>query len=79
VRSTTFRTIHIQQDLLTIHWSRRFHLVFIEVDKNNYYLIVNQTIYIQSTTINKRIDSSDRCPNIREVLNKSIVEWPLIL
>jgi hypothetical protein len=78
VRSTTFRTISFQQDTLTIYWSQRFHLVFIELDNKNYYLTISQTIYNQSATINKTIHPSDRCPHIREVLNETIVQWDLI-
>jgi hypothetical protein len=78
LRFTTFQTIYFQQDLLTIYWTRPFHLLFIEFDKKNYYLTVNQIIYKESTTINKTIYPSDRCPHIREVLNETIVQWDLI-
>jgi hypothetical protein len=77
-RSTTFRTIPLRQDSVTIYWSQPFHLVFIELDKKDFYLTVNQTIYKQSTTINKTIHLSNRCPHIREVLNETIVQWHLI-
>jgi hypothetical protein len=78
VRSTTLRTISFPQDSLTIYWSRPFHLVFIEFENKNYYLTIKQTIYSESTIINKRIDPSDHCPHIREVLNETIVQWDLI-
>ena len=51
VRSTTFQTIPLQQDSITIHWSQPFHLVFIELSNKTYYLTVVQKIYNQSTTI----------------------------
>ena len=69
-RSTTFRTIPVQRQSLTIYWSRTFHLIFIELEKKNYYLAFNK----QSRTINP----SDRCPHIDEVLNRTIVQWDLI-
>jgi hypothetical protein len=78
IRSTTFRTIPFEQDALTISWSRPFHLVFIEPSNNSYYLIVSQTIYNESAIINKTIQRSDRCPNISEVLNETIIQWSLI-
>jgi hypothetical protein len=78
VRSTTFRTIPFEQDSLTIYWSQPFHLVFIELGKNNYHLTVKQTIYDRLSMINKVIHPSDRCPHIREVLNETIVQWDLI-
>jgi hypothetical protein len=33
IRSTTFRTIPVKQDLMMVNWSRPFHLVFIELFK----------------------------------------------
>jgi hypothetical protein len=74
VRLTTFRTISFRQDALTIYWSQPFHLVFIDFEKKDFYLIVNKTIYNQSATVHP----SNRCPHIRELLNKTIVQWHLI-
>jgi hypothetical protein len=76
VRSTTFRTISFEQNSLTISWSQPFHLVFIELDNNNYHLTVKQTNYNESSTINRTVNLSDRCPHIREVLN-GILSFPM--
>ena len=78
VRATTFKTIPVRQDSVVVHWSRPFHLVFIELVDKTYYLAVLQTIYNGSTMIRKTIDASDRCPHIREVLNRTITQWSLI-
>jgi hypothetical protein len=78
VRLTTFRTIPLRQDSVTIRWSRPYHLVFIEFSKKHYYLAVTQTTSNPSTIIHKTIYPSDRCPYIREVLNENIVQWHFI-
>jgi hypothetical protein len=77
-QATTFRTIPIRQDNVIIRWSRPFHLVFVELDKKTYYLTILQKIYHRSTTINKTIHSSDRCPHIRELFNQTFVQWHLL-
>ena len=74
IRSTTFQTIPVQQNLVTIYSSQPFHLVFIEFMKNNYYLIVNQQIHNQSAATEKLVKPSDRCPHINELLNETIAQ-----
>lgn len=76
--STTFQTIYLNKDSISIYWSQRFHLVFIELDNLNYYLAVKQPIYNESKTISTTVSPSDRCPHIRELLNETILQWPLI-
>ncbi|CAF4810398.1 unnamed protein product, partial [Rotaria sp. Silwood2] len=64
IRVTTFRTIPLTQNSLIVYWSRRFHLVFIELQNKIYYLAVIQKTYEQSTTIDTMITPSDRCQHI---------------
>ncbi|CAF1257004.1 unnamed protein product [Adineta ricciae] len=78
LRSTTFHTIVLQQNYLTILWSRIFHLIFIEFYPNNYYLALVQKNYTQSQELKKTISPSDRCLHINETLNHSISELALI-
>jgi len=44
-RTTTFRTIPLQQNSLTIYGSQPFHLIFIELLNKFYYLALIQTNY----------------------------------
>ena len=78
IRSTTYRTIPVQQDSIVIYWSRPFHLVFVEFENKNYYFAFVQQIYNQSASINATIKPSDRCANIREVFNETIVQLRLL-
>ncbi|CAF3920364.1 unnamed protein product [Rotaria sp. Silwood1] len=74
MRTTTFRTLPLMQDLLTIYWPRSFHLVFIELFDKTYYLAVIQKTYERSTIINKMLNLSDHCPHINELFNETFVQ-----
>ncbi|UJR10342.1 hypothetical protein I4U23_014548 [Adineta vaga] len=77
-RSTTFRVLGENHDFVTIYWSYPFHLVFVELPEKKYYLTVIKKFYQQSVIIRKTLDSSDRCPHIRELLDKTIVQSHLL-
>ena len=78
VRSTTFRSFPLKQNSIVISWSQRFHLVFIELFKHDYYLIVRQNNYNRTVIIEKTIRSSDRCSRITELFNKTFSQWNLL-
>jgi hypothetical protein len=74
--ATTFATIPLKQDSITIYWSQKFHIAFMELPINNYYLIVvKKNPLVQSSIINKTIKLSDRCPHISEVFNATMLQW----
>jgi hypothetical protein len=75
-RATTFRRITFKQNPIDIYWSKPFHLVFIEIqtENKNYYLPFIQNYYNRSIIINKTIHSSDRCQNISEIFNETIIQ-----
>jgi hypothetical protein len=60
-----------------IYWSQPFDLVFIGFMNKSYYLIADQSIY-ESTSIKKLVNPSDRCPDVNELFNQTIVELDLI-
>ena len=70
---TTLKTIPIVQDLITVFWSHPFHVAFVELSIDNYYLLIVQNVFNQSTIINKTINPSDRCEHISEIFNETIV------
>ncbi|CAF4136103.1 unnamed protein product [Rotaria sp. Silwood2] len=76
--TTTFRIIPFTQQLLTIYWSRPFHLIFIELLNKIYYLAVIEKNYERSTTITKMISSSNRCAHINELFNETFVKMHII-
>ncbi|CAF4400089.1 unnamed protein product [Rotaria sp. Silwood2] len=77
-RATTLKTIHFHAKSVTIHWSRPFHLVFIELFNKSYYLAVIQRTFYPSTTIIRKIISSDRCEHINELFNETIIKLHLL-
>ncbi|CAF3928114.1 unnamed protein product [Rotaria sordida] len=77
-RATTFKTIPIHQNSIIIYWSRPFHLVFVELFNKNYYLVVIQRTFYPSTTIIRKINSSDRCEHINELFNETIIKLHLL-
>jgi hypothetical protein len=78
VRATTLRTIPVIQDSVTIYWSRPFHLVFIEISNQTYYLTVFEKTYNRSSIIIKTINPSDRCRHISELFGKTFVQLHLL-
>jgi hypothetical protein len=74
---TTYKTISFGKTTTTIYWSSRFHIVLIEWTKN-YYLTVLQKEYHQSAIIEKTLQISDRCLNISELFNETIINYHLI-
>ncbi|CAF4831993.1 unnamed protein product [Rotaria sp. Silwood1] len=77
-RATTFKTIPIHQNSIIIYWSRPFHLVFVELFNKSYYLAVIQRIFYPSTTIVRKINSSNRCEHINGLFNETIIKLHLL-
>jgi hypothetical protein len=72
---STYKTIPIDQKSVIILWSPPFHVAFVELFDNNFYLITVQKSYKRSSVTSKTINSSDRCAYISEVLNETIVNF----
>ena len=75
---TTFKTTPIQQNSVIIYWSKRFHLVFVEFFKSNYYFVGTEKSSNLSAIIIKTINSSDRCRHIIELFNKTFLQLHLL-
>ncbi len=75
---STYKTIPINRNSITIRWSHPFHIAFVEFLNHNYYLITVEKVYNQSSTISKTVNPSDRCAYISEVLNETIVNFHLL-
>ncbi|CAF1073816.1 unnamed protein product [Adineta ricciae] len=66
LRSTTFQTISIQEKFLTIFWSSKFHLIFVEFYPHKYYLVSNNR--------SEEVTEHNRCLHINQLFNQSISE-----
>jgi len=71
-RVTILKKLYIGEDLVKIFWSHPFHIVIIELSKNHYYLTVVQKVYVESTTLDRKINLADRCLHINEIFNETI-------
>ena len=70
---------YVNKNSVSIYWSRPFHIAFIETNSNDYYLIIVQKLFNQSTgTIFQTINSSNHCKHISEVLNETIIKLHFI-
>lgn len=74
-RSTTFKPIQVHSNLVTIFWSKPFHLIFVEHDKQIYLAYIEPN-YIPQTHILIKVEARHRCPSIVELLDEQIVHSP---
>jgi hypothetical protein len=76
-RLSTFKKIPVDRVSITVYWSSDFHLLFGEY-QGNMYLLILQTKYRPSISYNVTIEPSQRCPPIRELLNNTIISFPVL-
>ena len=74
VNGSTFTTVALNEKIATVYWARLFHIAFLQLSNQFYYLITVQKTSHLSATIVKRIDPSDRCKHISEVLDERIAQ-----
>ena len=80
-RLTTFKTIPLRQNSLTVYWFQPYSdgITLIELLNRHYYLGVDiHETKLYGSTYDKTIRSSDRCPNITELFNQTFLQWHLI-
>ena len=75
---STFKTIPVNQRSVRIRWSRPFHIVFVELFVNNYYLVTVEKTYNRSGAISRTIHQSDRCEHLREILDETVANYHLL-
>jgi len=78
INGSTFKIIPINENSITIYWSHPFHIAFVELNDNDYYLISVKNTFNRSEIIIQTINSLNRCKYISEVLNKTLVNLHLI-
>jgi len=76
-RATTFKRIPIDKNAVTIYWKKEFNLIFVEYDYQ-FYLLLTQLVYQESVHLKLRLESTKRCPSIRELLNETIISFVLL-
>ncbi|CAF4028670.1 unnamed protein product, partial [Adineta steineri] len=75
--TTTLKKIIYGQNTIKLFITQPFHIIFIEISKQNYYLAVLREKFIQSEYIKSKILSNQKCFYINELLNKTFQLYPL--
>ena len=68
LRSTSFRTVLTPQNSISIRWPLPFHMIFVEFEKKYYLAYIYRILNFQT------ISSSNRCPNLTELFNQTILQ-----
>ena len=76
-RTSTFKKIPFDRSSITVYWSNEFHLLFAQ-DQINMYLLILQIKHLSNTNYKVTVKPSQRCPPIRELLNSTIISFPLL-
>ncbi|CAF4059792.1 unnamed protein product, partial [Adineta steineri] len=69
--TTTLKKIIYGQNTIKLFITQPFHIILIEISKQNYYLAVLRERFIQSEYIKTEIFSNQKCFHINELLNKT--------
>ena len=77
-RTTILKKIRIDQNTITIDEFVPFHIVYAELSRRNYYLIVLQEKYTPSISFMTEITPKHRCKSLSELFNSSIIDFHLI-
>lgn len=75
---STFKTIPSYSRSIIIRWSHPFHVAFIEMFNQNYYLLLIQHYFTPSSFITKTVTIKDRCHRFDELFNKTISQLHLL-
>jgi hypothetical protein len=73
-RITIFKKILFNQDSVPLYMSNEFHLLFTQI-VDDYYLTIAQEKSMLSSIIRTKIIPSQRCSNISELFNSSVLEY----
>ena len=74
----TVQNIPLQTKSVSIRWARPFHVAFVDLFDQNYYLLLVQDRFNQSSNIIKTIGIQDRCKHFSELFNHSFAQLHLL-
>ncbi|CAF1399962.1 unnamed protein product [Adineta steineri] len=75
--TTTLKKIIYGQNTIKLFITQPFHIILIEISKQNYYLAVLRERFIQSENIKTKMLSNQKCFHTNELLNKTFQLYPL--
>ncbi|CAF1440604.1 unnamed protein product [Rotaria sordida] len=77
-RWTIMKKIRIDQNMITVDESIPFHIIYAELSRKIYYLVVLQEKYTKSASILTEIMPTRRCKPLPELFNSSMLDLHLI-
>ncbi|CAF3998423.1 unnamed protein product, partial [Adineta steineri] len=77
-KGSIYKKIPIDGNSITFYWPRSFHIMFLELFVNKYYLITVQEQLNSSLPIEEKVKSANYCPHIGEILNETFTKLHLI-
>ncbi|CAF3881803.1 unnamed protein product, partial [Adineta steineri] len=69
------RKIKYGENTLQIHVKQQFHILFIELSKENYYLIIRQENFQKLNHVQMKLSSNQRCVSIHELINSTLQSY----
>ncbi|CAF3857072.1 unnamed protein product, partial [Rotaria sordida] len=76
--TTILKKIIFDQNIITVFITHSFHVVFIELTNQTYYLGVLREKFIESEHIQTRILSNYQCLSINELMNNTFLNYSFI-
>ena len=77
VRNSVLKNIPLDQDFVLVKQTSQYHLIFIQIVEQ-YYLAFVQAKFLPRSPLTFPLTHSQRCPQIAELLNASVMASPLL-
>ena len=77
-RTTIFKKIPIDGNSITLYRSQPFHILFVQLPNQSYYLTILREKFIATENISSEVLTKQRCSNIIDVANSTILEYEWI-
>ena len=74
-RMTIFKKIPMADDTITINVPQPFNIVFIQLLNHSYYLAIRRETHIPTENISTQILSKQRCLDVRDLLNSTMMKF----
>ncbi|CAF1551951.1 unnamed protein product, partial [Adineta steineri] len=72
---TEIKKIKYGENTIQIHVKPQFHILFIELLKNDYYLIIKQETIQKLNHIQMKLSSNQQCVSIHELMNSTLKSY----
>ncbi|CAF1380778.1 unnamed protein product [Adineta ricciae] len=74
-RGTLLKKVAYDQKMITVYIAQPFHLLFVQIPKQDYYLTIFREKLTYSSYIQTEIQSKKRCSSINQLLNDTVRQY----